>query len=187
MARKVEFESIGISLPERVLSTKELVRNLRIPAISKFELLTGIKQRRVCGPGEDSYSLALGAARDCLSYSRFAPDDIEMLISCSITKYRNGNYQHYEPPMSVTIKSSLGASKAISFDIGNACAGMLTGVMVAEDFVSRGVVANCLVVSGEHITGLSEHALKTIRTPLSHELASLTVGDAGAAVILQAS
>ena len=44
-----------------------------------------------------------------------------------------------------------------------------------------------MVVSGENISGLSEHALKTIKTPLSNELASLTVGDAGAAVILELS
>jgi len=90
------------------------------------------------------------------------------------------------PPLSMAIKTSIGADKAINFDISNACAGMLTGVMVAEDFIQRGVVGNCMVVSGEYITGLSQHALKTIKTPLSHELASLTLGDAGAAVILQA-
>jgi 3-oxoacyl-[acyl-carrier-protein] synthase-3 len=187
MGRKVIFESIGISLPEKVLSTGELVKSLRIPAIKKFELLTGIKERRICSQGEDSFSLAIAAANDCLNYSSLSGENIEMLISCSITKYRDGRFQQYEPPMSVTVKTSIGAVKAISFDIGNACAGMLTGVMIAEDFISRGVVSNCMVVSGEFISGLSSHALKTIKTPLSHELASLTVGDAGAAVILEAS
>ncbi len=186
MSSKVQFESIGICLPERRLSTSELVKSLKIPTINKFELLTGIKERRVCSPGEDSLTLAIDAAKDCLAHSKFVTSDIDMLISCSITKYIDGRSQQYEPPISISIKTSIGADRALSFDVSNACAGMLTGVMIAEDFIQRGVVKNCMVVSGEYITGLSEHALKTIKTPLSHELASLTVGDAGAAVILQA-
>ena len=183
----VEFESIGVCLPEKKLLTKDLVRNLKIPAINKFELLTGIKERRICSPGEDSFTLAVEAGLDCLRHSKYQGSDIELVISCSITKYRNGLSQHYEPPLSASIKNSLGASKAIYLDISNACAGMLTGVMIAENYINRGIVKNCMVVSGEYITGLSKHALKTIKTPLSLELASLTLGDAGAAVIMQAT
>ena len=187
MSRRAQFESIGIFLPERRLSTSELVKSLKVPAINKFELLTGIKERRICSPGEDSLSLAVNAAKDCLAHSRYTATDIDMLISCSITKYIDGRSQQYEPPVSVAIKTSIGADKALNFDISNACAGMLTGVMIAEDFIQRGLVKNCMVISGENISGLSDHALKTIKTPLSNELASLTVGDAGAAVILELS
>ena len=187
MSRSAQFESIGIFLPERRLSTSELVKSLKVPAINKFELLTGIKERRICSPGEDSLSLAVNAAKDCLAHSRYTATDIDMLISCSITKYIDGRSQQYEPPVSVAIKTSIGADKALNFDISNACAGMLTGVMIAEDFIQRGLVKNCMVISGENISGLSDHALKTIKTPLSNELASLTVGDAGAAVILELS
>ena len=187
MSKCVEFESIGVSLPERRLTTSELVKGLRIPAVKKFELLTGIKERRVCSEGEDSLTLAIDAAKDCLNHSVYKPDDIELIISCSITKFREGFSQQYEPPLSILIKSSIGASKALAFDISNACAGMLTGLMVAEDFIGRGVVKNCMLVSGEYISGLNNHALKTIKTPLSPELASLTLGDAGAAVIVRES
>jgi len=186
MSRKIQFESIGICLPEKRLLTSDLVKSLKIPAINKFELLTGIKERRICSAGEDSLTLAVDAAKDCLSHSEFEGSDIEMLISCSITKYRDGISQQYEPPIPVAIKTSIGADKAINFDISNACAGMLTGVMIAEDFIQRGIVSNCMVVSGEYINSLSEHAKKTIKTPLSLELASLTLGDAGAAVIVKA-
>ncbi len=184
MKRKVEFESIGTCLPDKRLLTKDLVKDLKIPAINKFELLTGLKERRICSENEDSFTLAVGAGLDCLKHSRYTGSDIQMVISCSITKYIGNYSQHYEPPLSMEIKTSIGADKAINIDISNACAGMLTGVMIAEDYISRGIVSNCMVVSGENITGLGKHALKTIKTPLSLELASLTLGDAGAAVIL---
>lgn len=184
MNRKVEFESIGICLPAKRLLTKDLVKNLKIPAINKFELLTGIKERRVCSDNENSLTLAVGAGLDCIKHSKFSGEDIQLVISCSITKYLENYTHHYEPPFSIAIKTSIGADKAINLDISNACAGMLTGIMIAEDYIKRGVVNNCMVVSGENITGLGKHALKTIKTPLSLELASLTLGDAGAAVIL---
>jgi len=42
-----------------------------------------------------------------------------------------------------------------------------------------------MIVSGEYISNMYDHALKNIRTPLSSEISSLTVGDSGAAVILE--
>jgi hypothetical protein len=55
---KSRFESIGVKLPEKRLTTRELVEKVKIPGFSKFGLLTGINERRVCSAGEDSFSLA---------------------------------------------------------------------------------------------------------------------------------
>jgi 3-oxoacyl-[acyl-carrier-protein] synthase-3 len=185
MEWKSQFESIGIKIPEKKLSTEELVNKLKIPGIKKFGLLTGIGERRICSPGEDSFSLAVDAARDCLSFSKYCADDIEMIINCSITRYKDGLSHQYEPTFSIQIKDVIGAKKAITFDISNACAGMLTGVYIAENYIRQGIVRTCMVVSGEYITNICDHALKRIRTPLSLELSSLTVGDCGAAVIIE--
>jgi 3-oxoacyl-[acyl-carrier-protein] synthase III len=182
---KCQFESIGMKIPETVLTTRELVEKIKIPGMSKFGLLTGISERRVCTAADDSFSLALGAARDCLSYSRYSPDDIDMIINCSITKYRNGLSHQYEPTFSLLIKNAIGAKNAVTFDISNACAGMLTGVYIAKNYIKQGLIKTCMIVSGEYITNICDHAVKNIRTPLSLELSSLTVGDGGAAVILE--
>jgi 3-oxoacyl-[acyl-carrier-protein] synthase III len=184
---KCQFESIGMKLPENVLTTRELVEKIKIPGMKKFGLLTGISERRVCSAVDDSFSLALGAARDCLSYSRYAPADIDMIINCSITKYKNGLSHQYEPTFSVLIKDAIGAKRAITFDISNACAGMLTGVYIAKNYIKLGLIKTCLIVSGEYISNISDHAVKNIRTPLSLEFSSLTVGDGGAAVIIERS
>ena len=112
-----------------------------------LEKLTGIRERRVCSEGEDSYSLAVDAAWDCLSRSRYEPGDIEMLISTSITKYQNGLVFRFEPSLSFFVKEAIGASRALHFDVANACAGMLTGVYILDDFIRRGVVKRGMVVS----------------------------------------
>jgi len=107
------------------------------------------------------------------------------VISASITRHDGEALHRFEPPMSFSIKEAIGAHRAIHFDISNACAGMLTGVLVLHDFIRRGTIHRGMVVSGEHITGLGANAARTIRSIISPQLASLTLGDAGAAVIVE--
>lgn len=174
-------------MPQKQLSTDEIMDRLLIPGKFKFELLTGIRSRHVCSEGEDSLTLAISAARQCLSHSSLSPTDIEGVISCSITRYKDGYNQLYEPSLSFYIKEGIGASGALHFDISNACAGMLTGIYVAQNLIRQGIMKNCMIVSGENISSLIEHAIRNVKTPASNELASLTVGDAGAALILEAT
>src|SRR5690349_11674234 len=151
----------------------------------QLERLTGIHERHVVGPGENSFTLAAGAARDCLAHSQHQPQDIQMLISTSITRSRGRYTQSFEPPLSLYVKQAIGAAQAANFDLSNACAGMLTGVFVLQNLVARGEISCGMVVSGEYISHLSWNAAKQIRSLFSKQLASLTLGDPGAAVIVE--
>ena len=184
MSYGCKIESIGVKLPEKSVTSAEIVSQLKLSKPFKLERFTGIYNRRVCSGNEDSLTLAIDAALDCFNYSKYEAKDIELIICCSISKYVNGLNHCYEPALSLLIKQKTGNKKALNFDISNACAGMMTGVHIANNFISRGVVKNALVVSGEYITSLSQNAIKNIDSSKHPELASLTVGDAGAAVIL---
>ena len=83
------------------------------------------------------------------------------------------------------VARAIGATNAMTFDVSNACAGMLTGVTVANNWIRQGTVERGLVVSGEYISQLGQNAARHIRTIMSKELASLTLGDAGAALLLE--
>ncbi|HUK68052.1 MAG TPA: ketoacyl-ACP synthase III [Streptosporangiaceae bacterium] len=179
------IESVGVKVPSRRLTTKELMSKTKHRTRIQLERLTGIHERHVVGPGESSYTLAVGAARDCLAHSQHEPQDIEMLISTSITRSKDGSSQSFEPPLSLYIKQAIGATRAVNFDVSNACAGMLTGVFLLQDLVTRGEIKCGMVVSGEYISHLSWNAAKEIRSLFSKQLASLTLGDAGAAVIVE--
>ncbi|HEX2564353.1 MAG TPA: 3-oxoacyl-[acyl-carrier-protein] synthase III C-terminal domain-containing protein, partial [Acidimicrobiales bacterium] len=72
-----------------------------------------------------------------------------------------------------------------TFDLSNACAGTLTGVLVANNWIRRGAVRRVLVVSGEYISRLGVNAARHVRSIVSRELASLTLGDAGGAVLVE--
>jgi 3-oxoacyl-[acyl-carrier-protein] synthase-3 len=179
------IESVGVKLPSGRLTIKDLMSRTSHPTRIQLERLTGIHERHVVGPGENSFTLAAGAARDCLAHSQHQPQDIQMLINTSITRSRGRYTQSFEPPLSLYVKQAIGAAQAANFDLSNACAGMLTGVFVLQDLVARGEISCGMVVSGEYISHLSWNAARQIRSLFSKQLASLTLGDAGAAVIVE--
>ena len=179
------IESVGVKLPARRLTTRDLMSRTSHHTKIQLERLTGIHERHVVGPGENSFTLAAGAARDCLSHSQHRASDIEMLISTSITRSRGRSSQSFEPPLSLYIKQAIGATQAVNFDLSNACAGMLTGVFILQSLISRGEISRGMVVSGEYISHLSWNAAQQIRSLYSKQLASLTLGDAGAAVMVE--
>ena len=150
-----------------------------------LERLTGIHERRVSVGDEDSYSLATAAAFDCLDKAGGAGSSVDVVISCSITKFHGGLTQWLEPTMSRAVANAIGADKAMTFDVSNACAGMLTGVTIANNWIRQGSIERALVVSGEYISQLGQNAARHIRNIMSKELASLTLGDAGAALLLE--
>ena len=68
------FVGIGASVPERRVSSDELMASTKHRTDIDLERLTGVRERRIAGEGEDSYTLALGAARDALAYADCAAE-----------------------------------------------------------------------------------------------------------------
>lgn len=175
----------GRHLPTTHLTTDELMSTTRHSTHVDLERLTGIRDRRVSVGDEDSYTLAISAALDCLGHADRSAASLDAVISCSITKFHDGLTQWLEPTMSGAIAEAIGADKAMTFDVSNACAGMLTGVTIANNWIRQGVLERVLVVSGEYISQLGLNAAKHVRSIMSKELACLTLGDAGAALLLE--
>jgi 3-oxoacyl-[acyl-carrier-protein] synthase-3 len=185
---RTRFESIGSYTPSTVRSTEEIIAGLAVPRSLDLERITGIKHRRVYDSSdegyESSFDLALRAIEDCLAHSDYAPDDIDVVISASITRTRGKEIFCYAPSFAVMLGKQIGTTKARHFDVSNACAGMMTGVLVLDRMIKAGVVRNGLVVSGEQITPIAETAAREINKPYDPQFAALTVGDAAVAVML---
>ncbi len=183
--RNTVIESIGMYLPAGVLSTETVLagcaNEIRVP----LERLTGIKSRRVVGHGEFAIDLARNAVADCLARSSYAPDEIDLVICCNISRYDGPGQLMFEPSTAARLREQTGLANAIAFDVSNACAGMFTGVAVADAFLQAGLIECAMVVSGEYISHITETAQKEIEGSMDPRLACLTVGDAGAAVILE--
>ncbi|HTY54566.1 MAG TPA: 3-oxoacyl-[acyl-carrier-protein] synthase III C-terminal domain-containing protein [Candidatus Binataceae bacterium] len=135
-----------------------------------------------------SIDLAREAIARCLATSHYDAADIDLLILCSICRYDGPGMQFsYEPNSSFQLAHDLNLVNAQTLDVSNACAGMFTGIAVARALISSGAVRNAIVASGENITHISQTAQKEIAGIDDSRLASLTLGDAAAAVLLERS
>ena len=183
-----KIESLGIYLPERQVTTKEVLKSCKKRLWFPFERMTGIKSRRVARENEFSIDLAIQSVARCLELSRYRPEDIDLLISCNISRLDRLGGVTYEPSTAVQLKQHFGFKNAWCFDVCNACAGMFTAIHVVDAFIKSGMVKRAMVVSGEYITHLTRTAQQEICDGKNDSrLACLTLGDAGAAMILEES
>ena len=181
------IESLGVYLPANAVSTDEVLEGCDNEVRFPLEDFTGISSRRVVGEGEFSIDLARKATLECLGRSRYEAGDVDLLVCANISRLDADQLVSFEPSTSMRLKAELGFERAFVFDLANACAGMWTAIGVADAFFRAGLARVAMVVSGEYTT----HLIRTAQKELSHfmdpRLACLTVGDAGAAVLLEPS
>lgn len=181
------IESLGIYLPPETVSTEQVLQDCVNPIRFPLEKITGIRTRRMAGKQEFAIDLSRKAIEDCLAKSRYGPADIDILISCNISRVDAAEMVSYEPSTAVKLRKHFGFDNALAFDITNACAGMFTGIYIVNALLRTGAVKRGLVVSGEYITHLTQNAQIEIENFMDDRLACLTLGDAGAAVLLESS
>ncbi len=180
------IESIGVYLPPKAVSTREVLQQCYKPVNFPLEQLTGINTRRMAGETEFSIDLAKQAVANCLANSRYYPEDIDLLICSNISRCDGPNFRvSFEPSTSMRLRQHFGFTNALVFDVSNACTGMFTAISIIDAFLKAGLIRRGMVVSGEYTTHLTKTAQKEIENYLDSRLACLTVGDAGAAIILE--
>jgi amino acid adenylation domain-containing protein len=185
--RNTIIESLGTYLPSKRVTTDEVIAGCKHPLEFPLEKLTGIHERRIAGETEFAFDLALKAAEDCLSFSRFQTGDVDLLICANISRQDGPGEFSFEPCTAVRLKAALGFDNALAFDISNACTGMFTAIAVVDSFLRTGAIRCGMVVSGEYISHLTATAQKEMEGFLDSRLACLTLGDAGAAMILESA
>lgn len=179
------IESIGVYLPPESVPTSEILQGCKNRIHFPLEKITGIKTRPMAGRHEFSIDLARNAITDCLAKSKYNPTDIDLLVCCNISRYDGPDNISFEPSTSVKLRKYFGFNHALVFDITNACAGMFTGIYVVNTLLQTGAIHVGMVVSGEYITHLTKVAQREIENFMDTRLACLTLGDAGAAIILE--
>ena len=185
MTANTSVESIGVYLPEREVTTTEVVKGCRRRVLLPLERLTGIRSRRMAGETEFSVDLARNAIARCLAASRHGAADIDLIIAANISKQDSPLVYNVEPTTAAVLRRQFGLHHALAFDLSNACAGVFTAIMVVDELIRRGDVRRALVVSGEYITHLTATAQRELDGLHDERLACLTLGDAGVCLLLE--
>ncbi len=178
-------ESLGVYLPEREVTTRTVLNGCRRRPRVPLERMTGIATRRMAGDGEFSVDLAKAAVARCLAQSRHHPSAIDLVVAANISKQDAPLNYNIEPTTATVLRKHFGLHGAAAFDLGNACAGVFTAILVVDELIRRGDIRRALVVSGEYITHLTATAQRELEGSHDQRLACLTLGDAGVCLLLE--
>jgi 3-oxoacyl-[acyl-carrier-protein] synthase-3 len=128
--RHATVTGTGSFVPERVLTNADLSRMLGEDVDPFVRGTLGIRERRVCGPGESTADLAEAAARRALEDAGIGPDDVDLLIVSTDTP------EYVSPATSSVLHGRLGMpGRTGTFDVNSACAGFATALDVAWKYL----------------------------------------------------
>lgn len=161
----------GMYVPERVLSNADLER---IVDTSDEWIVqrTGIRERRIAGPGDTSASMGVRAARQALDRAGVDPRDIDILVVATSTP------DQLMPSAACVVQTELGAVRAGPMDVNAACSGFAYGLAVGTQFVRSGTSKTVLVIGTDTLSRFLNYQDRGT---------CILFGDGAGAVVLQAS
>lgn len=180
---------VGTYAPACRISSREIMEQLDTE--NRFDIkhdwlerITGIKERRVSAHNELPSDLAAAAARDALEDAGLIPKDIDAIIYAGVVR----DYK-IEPSTAHIVQHKLGATNSFAFDVSNACLGIMSAVHVMDSLIATGQVRRGLIVTGEQGYRNTTNVFRALAHSHDRDLfiklaAGLTVGDAGAAMVL---
>lgn len=104
---------------------------------------TGISERRIAAPEENTSTLAIAASKQVLIKRGIDPLEVEMVLVATMmpdTPF---------PSVACKVQDDIGASNAFAFDISAGCSGFVYGLEIAAQFIKSGAVRNALVIGVE--------------------------------------
>jgi 3-oxoacyl-[acyl-carrier-protein] synthase-3 len=163
-----EIAGLGIAVPDRVVTNADFEKSLDTSDQWIVER-TGIRERRIAGPGESLAMLSKQAAEIAMERAGITAGDLDAIVLGTATPDR------LLPSTACDLQALLGADKAGAFDISAACPGFIYAITVAEGLIAAGQSENVLVVGAEKLSTI---------TDMTDRSTAILFGDgAGAAVI----
>lgn len=190
--RSVCLEGFGYALPENVVTSAELERELA-DVYARFglhegrlELMTGIRERRFWDDDSVPSDGSTRAGRHALERTDTRPQEIECLIHGSVSR------DFLEPATASVVHDNLRLPReSMLYDISNACLGFLNGMIALANMIELGQVRKGLVVAGESSRSLVQTTLAQLRyssrltrQDLKNAFASLTIGSGAVAAVM---
>lgn len=144
-----------------------------------LEAGTGIKTRRFAAADEHPSTLATTACQRLLGRLEIDTNNVGALLFAANT------LDEIEPITAMRIHESLGLRKDVFVaDIRDACNSALKAMILASGLIRSGMVSNVLVAVGERLHDGIFLDVQSKGELMTRYLSGLTLGDAGAAVML---
>lgn len=189
----ITLEAIDYCEPDEFITSdkieqdlSEVYDRLKLP-YGRIEMQTGIKSRGVFFNKKPSDISSL-AAKNLFESSQINKDDIDLLIHASVCR------DFLEPSTASVIHHNLKLkADCLSFDLSNACLGVVNAITVAAQMIKSGSIKKALIVTGENAEPLIRQTIKTLigdpsitRKSFKKYFANFTIGSAGVALVVSA-
>jgi len=158
----------GSCLPKREVTNRDL-ESIVDTSDEWISTRTGIKSRRIAGPGEETSKIAAEASRNALAMAQLTPQEIDLVLVGTMTSEMS------MPSCACLVQKELGAVNAFAYDVNAACCGFLYCLDLADAYVRRNPDMKILIVGAENLSA---------RTNWQDRTTCVLWGDgAGAAVV----
>jgi 3-oxoacyl-[acyl-carrier-protein] synthase III len=167
--RRAAITAVATYVPDQVLSNADLARTLDT-SDQWIVTRTGIRERRIGGPGETTSTMGAEAVRRLMAQRRLEPDGVDALIVATVTP------DMLFPATACLIQDQLGLTRTWGFDLSAACSGFLYALTAGAQLVASGAHQRVVVVGAD--------LMSSIIDPLDRTTAVL-FGDGAGAVLLE--
>jgi 3-oxoacyl-[acyl-carrier-protein] synthase-3 len=145
----VRFLATGSGLPEKVLTNADLCKIVDTSDEWITER-TGIKERRIAGPGEATSDLSARAARIALNRAGLRADQLDAIVVATCTP------DHLFPSTACLVQKALGVPHAIAFDVSAACSGFIYGLAVVNGLIATGTAKTVLLIGADTLSRFTD-------------------------------
>jgi acyl-CoA:acyl-CoA alkyltransferase len=172
-------------VPEMDVPSAEIERRAGLPALGlrpgSLEAGTGVKSRRFAAPHEHPSTLATVASERLLKRLGMGRNDVTALLFAANT------LDEIEPITAMRVHENLRLRDDVFVaDIRDACNSALKAMILGSGLIRSGIVRNVLVAVGERLHDGIYLNIRSRQDLMNRYLPGLTLGDAGAAVLLSA-
>jgi len=138
----------GSYVPDRILTNADLEKMVET-SDSWIVERTGIRERRLVGPGEACSDLATKAAEKALAQAGLQASQLDLIIVGTCTG------DSPLPSTACLVQQRIGATRAAAFDLNAACGGFVYALALANSYVKTGL-RYVLVIGAEVMSSITD-------------------------------
>ena len=139
----------GHQVPDKVLTNFDLEKIVDTTNQWIVER-TGIRERRIKSPEENTSDFCIGAAQQALQEAGLPPSNLDFIIVGTVS----GDMRF--PATAIFVQARLEAHQAAAMDISAACSGFIYGLIIADIMIAAGKYRNILVIGAESMSHMTD-------------------------------
>ncbi len=167
---KATITALESHLPDYILTNSELEKMVETTE-EWISTRTGIKKRHILREeGKGTSDMGAKAVKGLLEKRGIGPDEVDLLICCTVTPDMKF------PATANIISDKVGIKKAFSYDINAACSGFIYSLVTASKFIESGEYKKVVVVGADKMSSIIDY---------TDRQTCVLFGDAASAALLE--